>query len=110
MAFNNLNLLSIVDPFEKYQKIAESKTKYKSVLYGTESRKSITFGKIKKCYRIYKDNENNLEVISPWTGFSENEKYALLHCYTGNTKLVRELREDIISNQNIHYRTKCGYI
>ncbi|WP_394136815.1 HNH endonuclease [Cytobacillus oceanisediminis] len=109
MTFYNLNLFSSVEPFEKYKQIAKSKYKYRPILYGTDSNKSKTFSNVKKCYDLYETNKEYLEQVVPYKGFTIEEKEALVHCYTGNTKLVREVREDIINNQNIHYRTKCGY-
>lgn len=109
MTFYKLNILSSVEPFEKYEQIAKSKYKYKSILYGTDSLKSKIFTNVKNCYDLYETNKEHLENVVPFAEFSSAEKEALLHCYTGNTKLVRELRDDIINNQNIYYRSKCGY-
>lgn len=110
MTFYKLNLLSSIEPFEKYQQIAKSKKKkYREIVYGTSNGRSETFIIVKECYDSYEMNKEHLENIVPFNGFDTFEKEALLHCYTGNTKLVRELRNEIIENQNIYYSTKCAY-
>lgn len=110
MTFYKLNLLSSIEPFEKYEEIAKSKQKkYRNVLYGTDSLKTQTFTNVKECYELYEIHKEYLERVVPLGEFTLTEKEALLHCYNGNTKSVRELRDAIIKNQNIHYTSKCAY-
>lgn len=110
MTFYKLNLLSEIEPFEKYEEIAKSKQiKYRNVLFGTDSVKNQTYSNVKECYELYETHKESLERVVPYGRFDPTEKEALLHCYTGNTKSVRKLREAIIENQNIHYTTKCAY-
>jgi len=110
MTFHKLNLLSSIEPFINYEEIAKSKhKKYREVLYGTDEVKTQTYTNVKNCYELYETHKEYLERVVPFTNFNSTEKEALLHCYTGNTKAVRELRNAIIKNQNIHYTTKCAY-
>ncbi|PGM96006.1 HNH endonuclease [Bacillus cereus] len=115
MAFHKLNLLSSEEPFNHYEAIAKSKYKYKATLYGTDSTdstettKSTTYNIVKNCYSTYESNKETLENVSPYSTFSTSEKEALLHCYNGNTKKVKDLKDAIINNQNIHFKTKCAY-
>lgn len=109
MAFHKLNLLSSDDPFENYKQVVKSKHKYKDILYGSETEKSKVFNIVKDCYSSFEGNKDKLENIGISPTFDTFEKDALLHCYNGNTKKVRDLKDAIINNQNIHYRTKCAY-
>lgn len=113
MTFYKLTLLSSSNPFTKYEEIAKSKHKYKTILYGTESSKSLTYSRtyniVKQCYKSYATIKEHLEDMVAYPNFEPYEKEALLHCYNGNTKLVKELKEDIIKKQNIYYRSKCAY-
>lgn len=109
MVFCKLTLLSTEEPINIYEEIAKSKHTYKSILYGTDSTKSSTYKIVKDCYSSYETNKDKLENISPYPSFNISQKEALLHCYTGNTKKVKSLKNAIISSQNIYYRTKCAY-
>ncbi|MDT8860989.1 hypothetical protein N0O92_12170 [Alkalihalobacillus sp. MEB130] len=109
MTFYNLTLLSFPTPIMKYKEISKSKYKYKEILYGTDALKSRTYNIINECYNVYESNKDHLENINAYPDFETSEKEALLHCYTGNTKLVRELKTAIISQQNVFYRNNCAY-
>lgn len=109
MTFYNLNYLSSPVPFEIYEGIAKSKYKYKHILYENNSSKSPTYNLVKHSYKLYEKYKKQPENIVAFPLFGTTEKEALLHCYTGNTKLVRDLKTAIIKNQNIHFQTKCAY-
>ncbi len=109
LTFYNLNLLTSPLPFKNYENISISKHKYKKILYGSEIKKSRTYNIIKKCYVDYETNKEQLEKVTPYDNFSKKTKEALLHCYTGNTKLIRNLKQAIIDNQNVFYRGTCAY-
>ncbi|MEX0134975.1 hypothetical protein MRBLBA71_001514 [Bacillus nitratireducens] len=109
MTFYNLTLLSSPNPIKNYEEISKSKRSYKATLYGTDSSKSNTYNIIKKCYKSYEANKDHLEDMVAYADFKADEKDALLHCYNGNTKRVRALKESILKKQNIYYRTKCAY-
>jgi len=109
MAFYNSQLISHSDTFDFYENIVSKKFSVKELLYEKEKVKSSCYLKVKERYKVYDDNHNSLENISIPTGFSEVEKVALLNCYEGNTKDLKEMKSRIINAQKIHYRTKCVY-
>lgn len=109
MAFHNLVLISTTNPFSIYEDIVKKKYAFLSVLYGIDNSNSDCYVKVKERYETYTNSQGCLETMVNSTNFTGAEKDALLHCYNGNTKLVKELKKSIIESQNIHYRSKCTY-
>lgn len=115
MTFYNLTLLDSRSPFEIYENISKSKHKYRDILVGIKDTRSKvytnspTYNVVKKCYETYEMYKENLGEVAPYRHFGNDEKEALLHCYNVSTKAVRDLKTNIIENQNIYYKTKCAY-
>ena len=116
MTFYNLIPFKSKDPFEFYTELSKRKQhKYRNLLIGTKSSEngsyleSSTFKVVKECYNVYYDNKENLEKMVSYSNFNKDEREALLHCYNGNTKLLKDLKQDIFNNQNVYYQSKCIY-
>lgn len=110
MTFYNLNLYSDLNPFDLYEQISlRKKSDYKRILYGPDSSKSSTYHIVKEQYENYENYKENLEIVTSYKTFTDQEKEALRHNYNGNTMLVKDLKTNIINIQNIHYRNKCVY-
>ncbi|MGG4132117.1 hypothetical protein ABEW19_28075 [Paenibacillus illinoisensis] len=115
MTFYNLTPFESKDPFEFYTELSKKKYKYRHLLIGIGSPKddsyseSTTFKVVKECYDTYEANKEHLERMLAYSEFNDDEKEALLHCYNGGTKLLKDLKRDIINNQNIYYKSKCIY-
>ncbi|KSU50178.1 hypothetical protein AS033_02040 [Exiguobacterium indicum] len=108
MAFYKSNLISVDNAFNVYENIVLNKHKYIDILYGKENRNEC-YEKVKVRYKAYEENQLCLEIMTPSANFTTTEKEALLHCYNGKTKVLKDLKDQIIKAQKLHFHTKCTY-
>jgi 5-methylcytosine-specific restriction endonuclease McrA len=109
VTFHQISLLTEKEPFKYYEEISKAKKKYKNILYGSKEEKSRLYRVIKRRYRQYSINTGRLEGISKYSSFDLTEKYALIHCYNGKTKKIKELKKAIIDKQSTYFQSKCTY-
>lgn len=116
MVLHSLNLIDVngLGSFSYYENIVKrKKNNNKVILYGVEIKGgafnySSLYGKMKIKYDLFDTNLHQLEILNKGT-FTKDEKDALHHCYTSQTKALNDLKEVIISSQTPFYQNKCAY-
>lgn len=117
MSLVNISMLNLEEgvetPFQYYEQVVKTKRNGKKILlYGEHTDGTTNYSNlyhiIKERYTEYESHLNTLEMLSI-KEYSPAEEEALIHCYNGTTKALKNIKEKIIQSQNSFYQTHCSY-